>query len=171
MFKKYRIALLVVFFGFSVPVSAGISYDDYLGGDWNLVLSGMHAGTAWYVDVSSVTVEESTDEGDKISVDVLTVPRADRGNTDGTRHTNYYYYSNGNPAMYQWVNGDWHYIPPVGSQAEVGNDYSGEMAYYIAYHEKYYGGREWPDNSGTYRHPNCPDSVYDRLDQAEEYLD
>ena len=45
------------------------------------------------------------------------------------------------------------------------------MAYYIAYHEKYYGGREWPDNSGTYRHPNCPDSVYDRLDQAEEYLD
>ena len=56
MFKKYLIALLVVFFGFSVPVSAGISYDDYLGGDWNLVLSGMHAGTAWYVTAVVLSV-------------------------------------------------------------------------------------------------------------------
>ena len=52
-------------------------YPQYLHGDENFILCDGHTGTAWYVDKSSVVVEEETDNVCVLSVEVVSAKYAD----------------------------------------------------------------------------------------------
>ncbi len=165
-----RLICMVLFVGALVLTGAAEAgyggYSDYLGGDRNLLFCGGHMGYGWYVDKSSLVVQEYNPPTYRIAVNVLTVPDADRGNTTSYSVTTRYY-------MYQWdarkiyvLNGNsWSYIPPIGSLAETGHEFSYEMAFYIAYHMKFYGGQKWRNpRTGQYESPNFSDALYAVVD-------
>lgn len=159
-------AFLLLSMAFSTA-SAGVP--DYLN-DRVLILSGMHGGTAWYLDKSSVKVEENNPPAYVISFQLF---RAQYDWSTGeiirvyeaTREK--YLYNRKEHEMRSWREGDWQYIPPVGSLAETGNEFSGEMAFYIAFQKPFYGGRQWMDHStGQMRNPNFGDELYKRIDNS-----
>ena len=144
------------------------SYPDYLGGNRNLLLCGGHMGIGWYVDKTSLVVQEYNPPVYQIAVNVLSVPNADRGNTSFDTHTVYWRYHWDTRKMYRLdENGTWQYVPPVGSMAQTGHEFSGEMAFYLAYHMKFYGGRKFWDNyHGSWESPNFSDDLYRIVDNA-----
>lgn len=142
---------------------------DYLDEDRNFLLSGYHAGTAWYVDKNSVEILQNTPDY-QIAVTILTA-RYDFHSGEiqevVNKNTAYYSYDTENMKMYVRRNEKWHYLPPVGSLAETGNDASGEMAFYIAYGEKFYGGRKWRDSDGEMKSPNFGEEIYTRIEESD----
>ena len=145
------------------------TYTDYLNGDKNLILSGGHMGVAWYLDKSSLVVQEYNPPIYRIAVNVLTVYNADKGNTSIDKvTTRYFKYDLNTKKMYSLYDNTWHSIAPVGCMAATGHEFSGEMAFYIAYNMKFYGGKKWLNPlSGSYDSPNFSDSLYKRVDNAK----
>ena len=69
--------------------------------------------------------------------------------------------------MYQMHDDTWHYIKPVGSFGETGHYFAGEMAFYIAYHMKFYGGQKWFNpTTNKYESTNFGDKLYVLVDGA-----
>lgn len=149
--------------------TAFADYPDYFGGNRNLILCGGHMGYGFYLDKSSLVVQEYNPPIYRIAVNVLTVPNADRGNsTRFSVRTATYMYNWDERRMYRVNDDSMRYIPPVGSNAEAGHEFSGEMAFYIAYHMKFYGGRKWySEMERAYTYPNCGTAIYRRVDNAE----
>ena len=144
-------------------------YPDYLWGNKNFILCGAHMGDACYVDKSSLVVEEYNPPVYKLAVKVVNVPDADRGNvTPSSTHVCHIFYDWNERKMYELGHdGKWRYIHPVGPMAKTGHYFVGEMAFYIAYKMKFYGGREWYDeDTGRLQYPNWSDSLYTLVDKA-----
>lgn len=147
------------------------AYSDYLGGDRNFLLCGGHMGVGRYVDKSSLVVQQYNPPIYRIAVNVLTVDDADMGNTTPRSiDTEEFLYNWDERTMYRWseAKSAWYYVPPVGSMADTGHHFAGEMAFYIAYHMKFYGGRKWRDpHTGRYLSPNFSDHLYAVVDGSE----
>lgn len=167
---KKLVCLVVTLCCLLFSTMAFASYPTYLGGDRNLILCGGHMGLGWYMDKSSLVVQKYAPPIYRIAVNVLMVENADRGNTRPYRmETKQYLYNWDERRMYWLSNNDtWSYIPPVGSMAETGHEFSGEMAFYVAYHMKFYGGQKWYSATfGEYTEPNCGTELYTAVDGAE----
>jgi len=165
-----RLIFTIIFF-LAASNCAYAEYPDYLRGDTNFILCGGHMGYGEYVDKSSLVVQEYNPPIYRIAVNVLSVPDADRGKTQvKSVKTKYFKYDWDNRRMYTiWPSDNlFHYISPVGSMAETGHFFAGEMAFYIAYHLKFYGGQKWyHTKSGKYLSVNWGDSLYKRVDYSE----
>ena len=170
MKRILSMALFAVCF-FTCSMASASGYPDYLGGDRNLLLSGGHMGIGWYVDKSSLVVQQYQPPVYRIAVNVLTVDDADRGNTTPSSvKTEEFLYNWDTRRMYQWwgEKSAWNYVRPVGCLAETGHHFAGEMAFYIAYHMKFYGGRKWRDpHTGKDEWPNFSDHLYAVVDGSE----
>ena len=143
-------------------------YPMHLGDDSNFVLCDGHMGTAWYVDKSSLIVQKYAPPQYIIAVNVVTVDRADEGNTDvGSVRTYRFFYNYDLRKMYVDYNGgsNWHYLEPQGSWAETGVRMpAGELAFAIAYNLKFYGGKSWYNEFLHRSTVVFKDDFYDRLE-------
>lgn len=168
---KKQIFLLVsccvfLFIGSSI---ARAEYPNYLQGNRNYLLCGGHMGCGWYLDKTSLVVQQANHPNYLLTVDVVEVANADRGNTTITSRNNCRYsYDEKQKKMYSFWDDKWHYVEPVGSMAQTGHEFSGEMAFYIAFHKKFYGGRKWWDPyTNKYESPNFSEVLYARVDRAQ----
>ena len=143
--------------------SASADYPDYLGGDRNYLLSGGHMGVGWYVVRDSVKVEVFDPPIYIISGKIVAVYDADRGKTDIMQTENRrYLYNSMSEKMFAIGDEGCYYIYPVGAMASTGHEFSGEMFFYIAYHAKFYGGKQWWDEiENRYRDVNFSDHLYE----------
>ena len=149
-----RIIMLIVGISMlALPAAVSANYPTYLNGDRNFIRCDGHMGTAWYVDASSLNVLRYEPPEYVIAVNVVTA-RSAIGDEDD-------FYSGGSGmvtdvrtmrflydwdacAMYAWNDAemDWYYLPPGGSWAETGITMpAGEIAFYLAYHTKFYGSK------------------------------
>ena len=138
------IFMLGCFFIFQSPF-AHANYPNYLNRDRNFILSDGHMGTGWYVDKSSLVVQQYAPPIYRIAVNLVWVPDADRGNGNPSEvETNYFLYNWDTRSMYVLRDGTWNYIPHNGSFAQSGIvEPTGEMVFYIAYHMPFYGGHDY----------------------------
>ena len=145
--------LLIGLFVFSLSAVGFANYPMYLNGDHDLILCDGHMGTAWYVDRTSLVVQKYEPPQYIIAVNVLTA-RSAIGNEDdfysGGRgtvtdvRTMRFFYNWDLRQMYVAKEGadDWRLLPPQGSWAETGISMpAGEIAFYLAYHTKFYGSK------------------------------
>ena len=166
--RKILMTMCAVMIIFSQAAAAQIP--DYLDEDRTILLSGMHAGTAWYIDKNSVKILEENAPNYQLSAKILIV-RYDFYSGEIKKvvdEKNFkYLYQWDERKMYCWENENWRYIPPVGSLAETGNDASGEMTFYIAYGKKFYGGQKWlNEKTGEFRSPNFGENIYKIIDES-----
>ncbi len=126
-------------------------------------------GCGWYLDKSSLKVLQAGNGNALLTVRVVEVTDADRGSSAVTgKNDCRYSYNEKKMRMYSFWDQQWHYVEPVGCMAQTGHEFSGELAYYIAFHKKFYGGRKWLDPyTGKYASPNFGAELYDRADAAE----
>lgn len=153
----------------ALTASAGVP--EYLN-DRVLILSGMHGGTAWYIDKSSIVIEKESPPVYEISFQLFRA-QYDMNVGDIVRVFNQtverYMYNTKEHEMYHWREDDstWHYVAPVGSRTDTGSEFSGEMAFYLAYKQAFYGGRRWRDrHTGELRDTPFGSELYDRIDNA-----
>ena len=140
-FALFVLVLLIIF-----QPNAQASYPDHLNGDPDYVCTDGHMGAGWYMKKSSLNVESYSPPIYVISVSVYTVNDADRGNTNYTKvETFRFRYDWDSRSMYvqtrdkDW-NYSWRYLDPNGSWAKTGISMpTGEMAFYVAYRQKFYG--------------------------------
>lgn len=99
-----------------------------------------------------------------LRLDTIGVSDADRENRIvHNRNSNLFAYKKNECAMYKYSESEnkWYYIKPVGSMAETGHYYPGELAYCYAFGKPYYSGRQWYDSAlGRYTTAAC-NWVYD----------
>ncbi|MBR1421684.1 MAG: hypothetical protein IJ575_11620 [Selenomonadaceae bacterium] len=150
--------------------SASAGYPDYLGGDRNLILCGGHMGVGAYLDKTSMVIQKDEPSVKIIAVNVAYVSDAHLGNTEiKNLATEIYMYQLDANKVYRYLehNGSWGYIQPVGSSAATGHYFAYEMAYYIAFNEKFYGGKKyWSDSDKKYMTPNFGSDLYSRVDYS-----
>ncbi len=173
---------LFIFLFVTSATSASI-YPPYLYGDKNLIYCGAHQGIGFYIDKSSLIIEENTSSRCRIAVNELTAEftsdgfHLDRLDSPivNTKKSLFYYDLN-NLKMYKWVEpskyvkgNEWAYIYPVGSFAMTGHSFSGEIAFYIAFNKKFYGGRKHYNNqTHRYEKVNFTDVLYQYVDDAKK---
>ncbi|WP_101913307.1 hypothetical protein [Megasphaera vaginalis (ex Bordigoni et al. 2020)] len=166
--KKLRAFILLIGFfvlGSVLPLQA--AYDYHLNGDHNFVFVDGHMGTAWYLDKSSLIVEQYAPPQYIIAVNVCTVQAADRGNkTISKVMTKRFFYNWDLRQMYVDRDGtsNWRYLKPMGSWAETGFSMpAGEMAFYLAYGRRFYGGKLWYNSFLQRNERVYQDSFYQRI--------
>lgn len=158
----------------STAISEAKQYPDYLNGDKNFILVNAKQGIAWYMDKSSVAVQKYAPPDYQIAVNVVTVYFSSNGfDLDLINspivdkiETHYYYYNWESKKMYMLdsTGNKWRYMPPVGDYASTSHVVEGELAFYAAYHMKFYGGRQWLDDATNRYYTAVPDSAYMLLD-------
>lgn len=151
---KRLFLLLAVLFLFAFAPSAFANYPTYLNGDRDFIRCDGHMGTAWYVDRTSLVVEEYSPPQYIIAVNVVTA-RSAIGDEDD-------FYSGGSGTIvdvrtmrfrYDWElrqmyaetnAAAWQLLPPTGSWAETGIAMpAGEIAFYLAYRMRFYGSKQF----------------------------
>lgn len=139
-FVSVLVGLFTVMLG-----SIAFAYPPHLGGDPNYIMCDGHMGTGYYLDRSSLVVQQYEPPIYRIAVNVVTVHDADAGRTEISNVRTFqflYNYDEGNMYIRGNVNGNtnWRYLSPKGSYAETGVVMpAGEMAFYIAYGIPFYG--------------------------------
>ncbi len=127
-----------------VPNFAYAEYPDLLNGDRNVVITGGHMGYGVYLVRNSIQIVNYNENGIMVKFDTIGVSNADSENrVINSRNTNRFFYKKNECAMYQYSASEnkWRYIKPVGSMAETGHYYPGELAYCYLFGKQYYGGR------------------------------
>ncbi|WP_051598471.1 hypothetical protein [Selenomonas ruminantium] len=176
--KEIKIAVCLVLMSAlllcSNTVSEANQYPDYLNGDRNWVLVNAKQGMAWYMDKSSVAVQKYAPPNYQIAVNVVTVSLSSNGfeldliNSPRVyeTETHYYYYNWDSRKMYRLdtMANKWNYMPPVGDYASTSHVIEGELAFYAAYHMKFYGGKQWMDSATNRYETAVSDSAYMLLD-------
>lgn len=129
------------------------NYPTYLNGDSNYILVDGHQGVAWYVDKSSLNVQEYNPPSYIIAINVVRAVSAD-GTEDGLYNggegtisgveTYRFVYEYDKKTMYRlsgtYGGGKLTYLDPNGSWAQNGVALpTGEMAFYLAYGIPFYG--------------------------------
>ena len=127
----------------AIILSTNITQAEYpkvFGDRCEYVLCGMHAGTGWYINRKSVNIQLYDPPNYRIACDVAVVRDATNGSTKITQMLhNEYRYNLDERKMYELVDGEWRFIPPVGTNAELPSSYDGELAFFIVYRMKFYG--------------------------------
>ena len=138
--KRTLICVLMLLCMMMLSATAFAGYSSHLGGDSNFILCDGHMGTAWYVDRSSLNVQQYAPPEYTIAVNVCTVPNADQGNTAISKvSTMRFFYNYNARSMFIDRNGSWRHLNPNGSWAETGITMpAGEIAFYLAYHMRFY---------------------------------
>ena len=116
--------------------SVAMCYPEHLGGDEDYIICDGHHGIGYYLDKTSINVEQYNPPNYIIAVDVAMVEDADRGNTEIWRvETRHYYYNWDEQTMYlQNKNGEWKYLNPRGSRASGATKIlAGKIAFRLAY--------------------------------------
>lgn len=136
-------------------------YPDYLGGNKNLILISGKMGYAKYLDKKSVVVKKYAPPVYKLTVTVLSAREPGRGvEITGKRKIDFLYKWD-TRKMYIYVDNSWKEIEPAQYGYQEFAHMVGEMAFYIAYHKKFYGDiYTSPDYYST-------EYVYVRVDGAE----
>ena len=149
-----RIAVLFLgLFVFAASSVAFANYPTYLNGNRDLILCDGHMGMGYYVDRTSLVVQKYEPPQYIIAVNVVTAVSAigderdfyagGRGTITNVR-TMRFFYNWDLRQMYVGPveNDNWRFIPPTGSWAENGVSMpAGEIAFYLAYHMKFYGSK------------------------------
>lgn len=152
---------------FSSATLAYNSYPLHLDGNSNFILCDGHMGTAWYVDRSSLSVQEYEPPQYIIAVNIVSVDQADAGNTSISNVRTYrFFYNYDSRKMYVDANGNsnWRYLDPQGAWAETGVKMpAGEIAFALAYNLKFYGGRSWYNQFLHRSTVIFNDDFYDRI--------
>jgi len=176
--RKKLIIPIMLLLTFICSTAFAFEYPTYLSGDRNFIICGGHMGLACYVKKSSVVVQNYAPPNFEIYVETVIAdfndskgwpvapnvyklseitPMVFRYNSDTTRMT-----------RYNSKNKTWDYIMPAGAMAQTGHWYPGEMAYYIAFHQKFYGSRKWQNPyDGQWINANCAsDWFYANVDNS-----
>ncbi|MCH3951817.1 MAG: hypothetical protein LKE33_12925 [Acidaminococcus sp.] len=95
--------------------SAGANYPDHLGGDSNFICVDGHMGYGFYLDRSSLVVEEYNPPEYRIAVNVCEVENPAYNTAIGRVFTNEFAYNWTSRRMYVNSNGRWRYLDPNGS--------------------------------------------------------
>ena len=165
--KKF---ILFLFVCIMMTASVAMAYNPYpthLNDDNNFVLCDGHMGTAWYVDRSSLVIEKYEPPQYIISVNVVTVNEADQGNTNISLVRTFRFFYNYDLRK-MFVDRDdqsnWRYLDPWGCWADTGGSMpAGEIAFYSAYKQKFYGVlNKYSQYTKKYYHP-FDDSLYSRI--------
>jgi hypothetical protein len=163
MLKKLFVSFLLLLVGtFSSALTpAQAAAPIYLNGDANYVRIDSHYDTAYYLDRSSVAVDEYNPPTYRLSANVYVVPNAAQGSTTvsvvRTLQFGYDISDRNHWQMYwsQPSSDSWNYIEPRYVYAMNGIVLpAGEMSFYIAYNMRFYGS----DYPGLF-----PDSFYSRV--------
>ena len=136
---KKKILSVALMFGLLLlmPPNASADYPEHLNGDPDYVLTFGRQGVGYYVQKSSLSVEQYSPPIYILSVKVYHVNNADRGNTlPGQPTIRRFRYKWNEREMYLDAGKDWNYLDPKRYSSNVA---VGEMAFYIAYKEKFYG--------------------------------
>lgn len=156
--KKFLMSFILMLF-MVVPNFVHAEYPDLLNEDRNVVICGGHMGYGMYLVRNSIQIVNYNDNGIILAFDTISVSNADREDrTIGNRTKSTYLYKKNECAMYWLSESDdkWHYVKPVGSMAETGHYYPGELAYCFAFGKPYYSGRQWYDSAlGRYTDAAC----------------
>ncbi len=170
---------ILLVFCILVMLIAGTAYaakfPDYLNGDTNFILTGGRQGMGYFLDRSSLVITHEDTRTSELAVNVLVVSLSSNGlDLDMVDNpqirkviTKYYKYDVYTHRMYRKLspNEAWKTFNPNGSTAETGGEFSGELAYYIAYKEKFSNGYMYPDVMGKERPASFSDEFYARADR------
>ena len=175
--KKLRfVRLIIISFLLLGPlsISEASNYPDYLNGDPNWIMVNAKQGVAWYMDRSSVAVQKYEPPNYQIAINVVRVSLSSNGfDLDLVNspiihetETHYYYYNWDSRKMYALDRrtNQWGYMPPVGTYASTSHVIEGELAFYVAYHMKFYGGKQWKNEELGGYSVAVPDEVYVLVD-------
>ena len=166
--KKTIVFLFAVCIMLTASVAMAYSaYPTHINDDNNFIICDGHMGTAWYVDKSSLVIEKYNPPQYIISVNVVTVNEADQGNTDIARVKTFrffYNYDLGKMFVDRDGQSNWRYLEPWGCWADTGISMpAGEIAFYLAYKQKFYGVlSRYSQYSQKYYHP-FDDSFYAKI--------
>jgi len=178
MMAKRLFVLVAALLTFFCSTALAFEYPTYLNGDRNFIICGAHMGVACYVKKSSVVVQNYAPPDYEIYVETIManfndsqgwpvspnvyklsklIPSVYRYNTNSMRMT-----------VYNKKENNWRYIKPAGSMADTGHWYPGEMAYYIAFGQRFYGSRQWRHPyDGRMTNANCAsDRFYSNVDNS-----
>ena len=147
LYYLFNLILQFITLIFSIFLSSSSSassiYADYLNGDPNFILVDGHMSTAWYVDRTSLVVQQYAPPKYIIAVNVITVNNYERGNRTISKVTTMrflYNWQTKNMFIDRALNNNWRYLRANGPWSETGIVMpAGEMAFYLAYNMKFYG--------------------------------
>ena len=136
--KKIFLSALILFgLMLTFQPSAQAAYPAHINGDHDYILTFGRQGVGYYVQRSSLNVEQYKPPIYILSIKVYYVNDADRGGTRLSQPTTLRFrYDWDSRAMYSDSAGKWNYIDPKQYASNVA---IGEMAFYIAYGKKFYG--------------------------------
>lgn len=162
--KKLLLGFIMLL-NFLVLGIASADYPDYLNGDRNCPIVGGHMGYGMYLVKNSIKIVSNNSDMCVLTFDTIGVPNADRGNVYNYNRTKVAYeYDKKLVKMYAGTGDKKRYIKPIGSSAETGHFFPGELAYYYAFGEKFYAAYTWKNSyTGQYEEPICA-GVYKGLD-------
>lgn len=136
----------------------------FLGGDKNILCVEVSKGIGVYLDRSSIRVEKNEPPQHIIAVNVYLVPDVFKGSTKVTNVLmRRFFYNTDLREMYcdRDGNSNWQYIDPEGSMATTSVIMpAGEMAFYLVYHEKFYGSGSHYGHVYGRNIPNFTDDFY-----------
>ena len=142
--KKWLLLVMAfccfLFGGFN---TANADYPVYLNGDRNFILIATFRGTGYYLDRSSLVVQQYAPPQYIIAVNVVDVPQAYNGESTISRiQTDKFRYDWNTKSMYLFSNSKntWSYMNPYGYKIDkyMIEIPAGEMAFYLAYNMKFY---------------------------------
>lgn len=134
---------LILMLGVILSTSVAMAdYPKYLNGDRNYVLVDGTQGTAWYAVRNSLNVERYNPPNYIISINIVVVDNADRGNTKirGSKIHRFYYDWEFKKAYIQADDGSLSMLDPnaKGFRRTAMADRA-EIVFYLAYKKKFWG--------------------------------
>ena len=164
--------MLLTCFILGINAAQAADYPHHLYDDPNFILVGGKDGIGKYLDRSSLVITDEPGLPREIAFDVVTAKVLEHGSdgwyevdtpTISRVYTRCYRYD-GAHKMYRKTDNGWKLFNPNGTTAETGGEFSGEMAYYVAFGEKFSQGYPYPDVMGKNRPAPFEDEFYARAD-------
>lgn len=133
--KKIFISFVLALAALFTATVVFAEYPRYLNGNSNYILCYGREGVGYYADASSMKSEVYNPPHYQISIDVVNVPDADRGNTtiQGRNHFLFYYNINEHSMHYMTNKGNWYRLSFKGLAWEGRYIQVGEIAFQLAY--------------------------------------
>ncbi len=170
-------SIISVFLGLLMCLFASVAaaYPTHLNGDPNYILVDANKDVGYYVDKTSLNVQQYAPPCYIISINVVSAVSTSYTPTDFSIknwsgritgvQTYRFFYNYDDTAMYYDTTGHdgWEKLSPLGSWADTGiRRPAGEMAFYLAYNMKFYGAYKWSGN-GLKNVVVYDKSFYDRV--------
>lgn len=163
-------SLLFLTVGRPSSASAEVMPAEFVNGGV-LILGEYAVGTAWFIDRSSIRIEQEGPPEYILSFQTFPA-RYDKETGEITRVFEgqwaqcKFNVDEDKMFLFHDVLNSWIYIDPIGIAGETPLDTCGEMAWYIIYKKPFYGGRKWRDGNGQLRWSNYGEELYRRIDRS-----